>query len=259
LNGSEIIRRNLPWGFAAGAGTPASTKIDTVETITIPASLLQTGTNVLAVELHQNEEDLSNGLFDLGLTATACGCRIQEDDLPASQGTYIKLGSSTVRGSESTIEMDGGSGAKSGLIQFDLSSLPSGAGILHAELVVHVDDGSGSSSDDPYAIHALLRSWDESTAIWTSPWDVDGAVGANDSSPEKLGLMPIDPGTNVEVSAPLNLAGRSVVQGWLDTPATNFGFLLDAEPGSTDGLDLRADGEPGAPRLRVVYSAPSCQ
>lgn len=259
LNGSEIIRRNLPWGFAAGAGTPASTKIDTVETITIPASLLQTGTNVLAVELHQNEEDLSNGLFDLGLTATACGCRVQQDDLPASQGTYIKMGSSTVRGSESTIEMDGGSGAKSGLIQFDLSTLPSGAGILHAELVVHVDDGSGASSDDAYAIHALRRSWDESTAIWTSPWDEDGAVGANDSSPEKLGLMPIDPGTDVEVSAPLNLAGRSVVQGWLDTPATNFGFLLDAEPGSTDGLDLRSEDSATPPRLRVVYTAPSCQ
>jgi hypothetical protein len=73
LNGKEIFRSNMPSG-AVSYGTFASAPItgaaeNTWVKTTVPASAFVTGTNVLAVEVHQfslTTEDLS---FDLGLTA----------------------------------------------------------------------------------------------------------------------------------------------------------------------------------------------
>ena len=281
LNGTEILRRNLPWGAAVGAGLPASTEADTVETVSIPAALLLSGSNLLAVELHQYEDDddgeLSDGLFDLELTGRVCGsCRVKETVLTTTKATFIKSSSTgSNSGTSDMLELDGGvssTGApsdKSVLVAWDLSSIPQGAGVLHAEMVVTIGSGS-ASSDEPYALHELLRSWDESGstgASWnhairtTAAWQTPGALGSNDSSPVRLGLMPLDSGIDVSATVPLNPAGRSVVEKWIDNPATNFGFLIEAEPDTDDGLDFRSDDHlsGGAPQLRVIYLDPTCQ
>lgn len=272
LNGVEILRRNLPWGAAVGAGTPASTKADTVETITLPAGWLQSS-NLLAVELHQASGATSLGLFDLQLTGRVCGsCRVREAVLSASKATFIKVSSSGSNyGDEELIEIDGGStGAKSALIEWDLSGLPDGADVLHAEVQVFVDTGSGAATDDPYAIHELLRSWNEDEATWSRAtssvnWLGSGATGTGDSGTARLGLMPMDTDSGITVAAPLNPAGRSVVEKWIDDNSQNFGLLIDAEPGSTDGMDFLSndhtstDPDAHAPRLRVIYTDPTCQ
>lgn len=75
LNGTEVVRRNMPAGdvsyttlaLTAIGGTDETTFF----TYTIPASSLVAGDNVLAVEVHQvagNSSDLS---FDLGLTGSS--------------------------------------------------------------------------------------------------------------------------------------------------------------------------------------------
>ncbi len=74
VNGKEVTRSNMPAG-AVGYGTFASTAIvnaaeDAWHSVTIPKSFFVTGTNVIAVEVHQfslTTEDLS---FDLGLIGT---------------------------------------------------------------------------------------------------------------------------------------------------------------------------------------------
>lgn len=281
LNGAELLRRNLPWGVAVGASLPASTEADTVETISIPAALLLSGSNLLAVELHQYEDDddgdLSDGLFDLELTGRVCGsCRVKEKVLTTTKATFIKDSSTGSNSGTSTmLELDGGvsstgaPSAKNVLVAWDLSSIPQGAGVLHAEMVVTIGSGS-ASSDEPYALHELLRSWNESGstgASWnhairtTAAWQTPGALGANDSSPVRLGLMPLDSGIDVSATVPLNPAGRSVVEKWIDSPATNFGFLIEAEPGTDDGLEFRSDDHlsGGAPQLKVIYLDPTCQ
>ena len=74
LNGVEAFRSNMPAG-AISATTLASAAIATADETTwieapIPASLLTAGTNVLAVEIHQNAATSSDLSFDLELRAT---------------------------------------------------------------------------------------------------------------------------------------------------------------------------------------------
>ncbi len=71
LNGSEILRGNMPAG-AIDPSTPAQSAIGGIdETIfqrqTVSASLLHTGENVLAVEVHQNNGASSDLSFDLSM------------------------------------------------------------------------------------------------------------------------------------------------------------------------------------------------
>ena len=274
LNGVEIVRRNLPWGAVTGAGTPASTGTETVETVSISPALLASGANVIAVELHQAPGDLTEGVLDLSLTGKACApCRVHEQVITSTKATFLRSGS-TQRGSRTVLELDGVSPESTGpaesiLLQYDLAGkVPANAEVLHAELLFYTEAGSTSSDTaDPYAIHALRRSWNEGVATWTlaetgANWQQAGATGANDSSPVRLGLMPVRTANGVEVSAQLNNAGLGVVEQWANNSAGNFGFLIDAEPNSDDGMDVYSDDEADSarrPRLKVIYLSPACQ
>lgn len=77
LNGVEIARSNMPAGSIgyttlalSGVGGSGETQ---VHSFTVPAGLLVTGTNVVAVELHQATTDSTDLRFDLSLNATASG------------------------------------------------------------------------------------------------------------------------------------------------------------------------------------------
>ena len=74
LNGTEIVRDNMPAG-AVGFQTPASAGVgddgqSLVPFMDLPINLLITGTNTLAVEVHQNSGTSSDLSFDCRLTAT---------------------------------------------------------------------------------------------------------------------------------------------------------------------------------------------
>lgn len=74
LNGTEVLRQNMPAG-AVSYGTFATTVVGgadetTYFTNTIPAGLLTNGTNVLAVEVHQNAAASTDLSFDLELLGT---------------------------------------------------------------------------------------------------------------------------------------------------------------------------------------------
>ena len=70
LNGAEILRDNLPGGTVSYTTTAIDNSEDTTS-ITIDSSLIQAGTNVLAVEVHQVSGTSSDLSFDLSLFATA--------------------------------------------------------------------------------------------------------------------------------------------------------------------------------------------
>lgn len=74
LNGVEVLRSNMPAGTISST-TLASTAIANAgesawNEAPIPRSLLTAGTNVLAVEVHQNAASSSDLSFDLELRAT---------------------------------------------------------------------------------------------------------------------------------------------------------------------------------------------
>ncbi len=70
LNGVEIFRNNMPAG-AVNYATFATASVDSQNYVSaaVNASLIRTGTNVFAVEIHQSDLSSSDISFDLSLTA----------------------------------------------------------------------------------------------------------------------------------------------------------------------------------------------
>lgn len=73
INGTERFRTNMPSGAISSstlASTDAADDGETPQTISLSAGVLVTGTNVIAVEIHQRTRSSSDISFDLQLTAT---------------------------------------------------------------------------------------------------------------------------------------------------------------------------------------------
>jgi hypothetical protein len=87
LNGQEIHRVNMPSGSISYT-TPASTALGTPQEgifyLTAHQNTLLTGTNVLAVEIHQSGGTSSDISFDLELKAT--------DSVTVTRGPYLQIG-----------------------------------------------------------------------------------------------------------------------------------------------------------------------
>ena len=74
INGTERFRTNMPTGtisFNTKASTDAADDGNTAQNINLPAGTLITGTNVIAVEVHQRAANSSDLSFDLQLTGAA--------------------------------------------------------------------------------------------------------------------------------------------------------------------------------------------
>jgi hypothetical protein len=72
LNGSEVVRDNMPAGAVAYTTLATASAADDGASFlpfTVPPGALRVGTNLLAVEVHQSALDSSDLSFDLGLTA----------------------------------------------------------------------------------------------------------------------------------------------------------------------------------------------
>jgi len=74
VNGTEVARSNLPAGTLApttkASANVSGTAESTPVTFSVPASVLVPGTNVIAVEVHQDDATSSDVSFELSLTGT---------------------------------------------------------------------------------------------------------------------------------------------------------------------------------------------
>ncbi|MEM9592663.1 MAG: SdrD B-like domain-containing protein, partial [Acidobacteriota bacterium] len=92
LNGIEVLRSNMPAGTISPT-TTASRSSRTTDTTSISGALLRTGTNVLAVEVHERrgtsnpDDDLA---FDLELSSTVCRPCVTATSFDADRGTYLR-------------------------------------------------------------------------------------------------------------------------------------------------------------------------
>ncbi|MEO6435622.1 MAG: metallophosphoesterase, partial [Tepidisphaeraceae bacterium] len=88
LNGTEVFRSNMPGG-TIGYTTRASTALGTPAEstwimATINAGLLQSGNNVIAIEIHQSDPDSSDLSFNLELNALTSGPPVLPPGAPSA-------------------------------------------------------------------------------------------------------------------------------------------------------------------------------
>ncbi len=180
--------------------------------------------------------------------------------LAATADTYISDGKKTSNyGAASSLIADGNPDFGA-LLKWDLSSIPAGSTLQSATLSVNV---TGTSADT-YEIYELKRSWTELQATWNKAttgtnWHSAGAQGSLDRYSTVLGTVTATVSGIRNVV--LNAAGLAVVQGWVNNPATNFGFILQDYANTTkDDLVFSSKESTVAanrPQLQVLYNPPS--
>lgn len=157
--------------------------------------------------------------------------------LTPSQDTYFVPGNGLNFGTVPTVTV--GSSSSQGLVQFDLTQLPSGLTgnqVLKATLALYADHVSV-----PGSVTVLLASsgWVESTVTGnTAP-----APGA------AVGTFPVA-SANTFVTIDVTAA----VQNWLNG-AENDGFLLEASPGTVVQFDSKENPSTSHPALLNIFLA----
>lgn len=135
-----------------------------------------------------------------------------------------------------------GPGAQRALMAFDVASeIPAGAIITDVQLTLTVEQAGNGSGFDSYALHRVSQDWGEGTsdafggggtqstagdATWvhtffdTATWTIPGGdFEASASAAKEIGTF----GAETWGSTPELVAD---VQGWLDDPSSNFGWIL---------------------------------
>jgi len=132
-----------------------------------------------------------------------------------------------------------GGHARRALMHFDIAgAIPAGATITAVTLTLNVNANGGSSTSELYNLHPLTTDWGEGTsfgsgsgapavfpdATWSdamlgTPWSTNGGdFGASVATTNLSAAL-----GNFSWSSPGMIAN---VQNWLNTPASNFGWIL---------------------------------
>lgn len=159
-----------------------------------------------------------------------------------------------------------------GLLQFDLSAVPSGSIITSVQLNLYLS--ASQTGTQTVSIKKMLLSWGEGAsfafggggapaqandATWTNrfypsqPWPVPGGSFSSTLSASKsvAGIAWYTWGSTPQMVAD--------VQGWLDAPASNNGWILLGNEETLQAVkrfDARESG-PNAPQLIITYNPPT--
>lgn len=168
-----------------------------------------------------------------------------------------------------------GADRRRGLLAFDLSSIPAGSTITAVTFSMTLNRTRGGASQT--RLHRALQNWGEGTAAGTSGGGGGGQAGSNDATwycpyfPSSLwntvgGDYVATASATTTVSGSLTTytwtSAQLVadVQGWLNNPATNFGWFIigDESSGQTaKRFNSRENASTGQrPRLVVTFTPP---
>ncbi len=144
------------------------------------------------------------------------------------------------------------------LLKWDISSLPAGTFIQGAAISFDVT----SASPDSYELYEMKKAWNELQATWNvsatgSNWQSPGAQGATDRGTTVLGSVTAAQTDLATIN--LNAAGIAVVQGWINNPASNNGFILQDFAATSSGLEFRSRETTTftkRPKLTIFYGTP---
>lgn len=129
------------------------------------------------------------------------------------------------------------------LVQFDLSSIPSGSVINSATLSLYCDE-EASSTDDNVWVHRATASWSESTATWNNQPSHEATASAV-TTITGLGWFSWDI--------------KSLVQGWVNGSFPNYGMKLIGEETDTGSWKIFYSSDVGVyptlrPKLTITYN-----
>ena len=137
------------------------------------------------------------------------------------------------------------------LIEFDLSSLPSGIKIVSATLEVYLEASTGSP--DTVYVHSVTADWDESEVTWLQRktfrnWSSAGgdysAVALSSFVADSVGWKSADI--------------TSLADQWQKVPASNHGVILRSDDASGNNQKTYTSSDDADasrhPRLTVVYA-----
>jgi len=165
--------------------------------------------------------------------------------VPLTQDSYIDSGNPTINyGNVATIKVGAGS---DGLVQFDPSQLPSGttaANIAKATLTLFVNQLGTAGGID---ISEATSPWAELTVTYNTLPSLGAPFQSN---------VPVSV-ANEYVSTDVT----SAVQGWVSTPASNFGFLLApavAAPSTSVAFDSKESTTTSHPATLTIWLYDTC-
>ncbi len=144
-----------------------------------------------------------------------------------AEDTYIAGAYPTANyANASTIKLDGdvptGTGHDyRGLVKWSVSAIPAGSTVTGVSINTYVEN---AAPGETYEIVEVLRPWNETSVTWNYPWAVPGGGGPGDTSSVLLGTM--SSAANGPYTEILNEDGVEVVQGWVDDPSSNNGFMI---------------------------------
>lgn len=125
------------------------------------------------------------------------------------------------------------------LLYFDLGTIASTSLVQSAKLQLATRDQSTCKTTKQLAIYEVLVPWEEGDGVeggatWTQRTNVDvwptpGAKGASVSALDVGTFVPAEQNTLYQIDL------TSLVQGWIQNPATNAGLAITADPSITDG------------------------
>lgn len=165
------------------------------------------------------------------------------------------------------------------LIRVDLTSIPSGTQVESVSLELVVDRSGESFGDVEYTLHSLTKGWGEGNAMNTTLGGA-GATAANGDATWNWNRLNVSMWTAAggdfeSVASASALAGQAGaiatwsgaglvadVQGWIDNPATNNGWIIVSALEGTLGRVKRffssesSEAAQSRPRLTVVVSTP---
>ena len=126
---------------------------------------------------------------------------------------------------------------KSVLLRWDLRHINPGEQIDAASITLNIEN----ETDGPYELYELKRDWVEDQVTWNvyragANWAAPGAGDtASDRGDVILGVLR-SAGVG-QYTFDLNADGLAVIQGWVNDPDTNFGFIL-TNTNTTNGVDF---------------------
>lgn len=163
-----------------------------------------------------------------------------------TQDTYVASGKPTTNYGNSTAVLadgaDGTNGRLIGLMEWNVSSIPSAATVTNATVSLRVSNLSKGT----YNLYAVNTAWTEGGATWNS---------VNPLTNQGIMIGSFLPSATGSYTVQLNSAGISLVQGWVNGSAPNNGFMI-VDNGTSDGVDLRSSEygtQAQRPKLTVTY------
>lgn len=158
------------------------------------------------------------------------------------------------------------------LVAFDLSGVPSGAVIQSAQLTLNLTKAGAASGGTSLTVHRLTETWGEGTSLnstggygapattgdatWqrrfynTSSWSTAG--GTFTAAPSASAVL-TGPFTTWASTAAL----KSDVQTWVNTPASNAGWIIRGDESTDQSACQFASRQAGgtAPELAITYDS----